>query len=62
MGVFDSMKDKAEELMGDHPDKVEEYSDQGVDRAGDLADDATGGKYADQIDKGQSMADERVGE
>lgn len=62
MGMFDSMKDKVQELAGQHPDKVEELSDQGIGRAGDAVDSATGGKYADKIDQGQGMADEKIGE
>lgn len=37
-------------------------SDQALERGGDAADKATGGKYADQTGKGQQAADERIGE
>ena len=42
MGVFDSMKEKVEELLGQNPDKVEELSDTGIEKAGDAIDQATG--------------------
>jgi hypothetical protein len=46
MGFLDDAKNKIEGLVGGHGDKVKE----GLDKAGDLADDKTGGKYGDQID------------
>ena len=54
MGIFDSRKEKA--------DKVEELSDQGIEKAGDAIDGATDGKFSEQIDQGQSMLDEKIGE
>jgi hypothetical protein len=45
-----------------NPEKVEEYSDQGIDKAGDALDGATGGKYAEQVDAGQEKADDAIGE
>jgi hypothetical protein len=48
MGIFD----KAKDALGDHGDTV----DKGIDRAGDMADDKTGGKYTEQIDRGEDMA------
>ena len=56
MGIFDSAKDKASEFAQDNPDKL----DQGVEKAGDFADDKTGGQHADQIDKGQDLAHEKL--
>jgi hypothetical protein len=44
--------DKAKDLAQDHPDQV----DQGLDKAGDFADDRTGNKYTEQIDKGEDSA------
>jgi len=49
MGVFDNMKDKVSELVDQHGDQVGD----GVDRAGDLVDEKTGGQYADKVDQGQ---------
>ncbi|MGA8045319.1 MAG: antitoxin [Dermatophilaceae bacterium] len=62
MGVFDNIKKKAEDLAGKNPDKVEQYSDQGLDMASDRADQATGGKHADHIDKARTAADDRIGD
>jgi hypothetical protein len=52
MSQFDNLRDKAEDAAGDHPDQVNE----GIEKAGDFADDKTGGKYSDQIDQGQEKA------
>ena len=49
MGVFDNMKDKVSELVDQHGDQVGD----GVDKAGDLVDEKTGGQYADKVDQGQ---------
>ena len=57
MGMFDEMKDKAEDLAKDHPDQVNE----GLDKAGDFANEKTGDKYEDQIEKGEDFARERLG-
>ena len=57
MGMFDNMKDKAEDLAKEHPDQVNE----GLEKAGDFADEKTGGKFEDQIDKGQDFARDRMG-
>ena len=62
MGVFDNIKKKAEDLAGKNPDKVEQYSDQGLDMASDRANTATGGKHADHIDKARTAADDRIGD
>ncbi len=48
MGIFD----KAKDVLNQHPDKV----DQGLDRVADIADQRTGGKHAEQIDKGAEAA------
>jgi hypothetical protein len=59
MGFLDKAKDlaaKAEELAGEHADQVK----QGIDKAADLADKATGGKYSDQIDKAGNQATDYV--
>lgn len=53
MGLFD----KAKDLGKQNSDKVE----QGVDKGGDFVDDKTGGKYSDQVDKGQDAAKNFVG-
>jgi hypothetical protein len=43
--LFDKAKEKAQDLAGKNPDKVNE----GVDRAADFADDKSGGKHTDKI-------------
>jgi hypothetical protein len=52
MSMFDKIKDKAGEMLGQHGDKAEE----GIDKAAEFADDKTGGKYSDQIDTGAEKA------
>jgi hypothetical protein len=61
MGMFDNIKDKAAKLAADHPDQVEKISDQAIERAGDAADKATGGKHVKQVDGFQEKADGAVG-
>ncbi len=53
MGLMDKAKGAAE----DHPDKV----DSGVEKGGDFADEKTGGKHTDQIDKGEDQVTDRFG-
>jgi MT0933-like antitoxin protein len=55
MGGF---MDKANEFADQHDDQV----DQGLEKAGDVADEKTGGKYDNQVDRGVDMAQERTGE
>lgn len=50
--------DKAKDMADQHDDKV----DEGLDKAGDFADQKTGGKYDSQIDKGVDAAQERTGD
>lgn len=52
MGIFD----KAKDVLNQHPDKV----DQGLDRVADIADQRTGGKHAEQIDKGVDVARDKL--
>lgn len=56
MGIFDNAKDKATEFAGQNPDKI----DQGVEKAGDFADERTAGQHSDKIDKGQEFANEKL--
>lgn len=53
MGIFD----KAKDALSDHPEQV----DSGIDKVGDLADDKTGGKYADKVDQGQEFIKDKLG-
>jgi hypothetical protein len=47
-----SIMDKMKELLGQHGDKVDKV----VEKAGDMVDEKTGGKYADKVDKAQEQA------
>ena len=48
MGLFD----KAKELAGQHADAVGDA----IDKVADAVDERTGGRYAEQIDKGADAA------
>ena len=61
MSFFDSAKEKFQDLAADHPDQVEQLSDQAVTRGGDAVAGGTGGTYADQVDPGLFRADEASG-
>lgn len=61
MGLDDLAK-QAKKAADEHPEQAEKFSDQAIEHGGDAADKATGDKYAEQLDKGQQAADERVGE
>ncbi|MFF3853794.1 antitoxin [Micromonospora sp. NPDC002575] len=50
--------DKAKDVADKHDKQV----DQGIEKAGDMADQRSGGKYDKQIDKGVDMAQRRTGE
>jgi len=52
MADFDELKDKAQDAAKQHPDQV----GKGLQEAGQFADEHTGGKYGDQIHKGQDAA------
>jgi ABC-type nitrate/sulfonate/bicarbonate transport system substrate-binding protein len=62
VSMFDKAKDQAQKAAQDHPDQVEKFSDEAIERGGDAADKASGDKYSDKIDKGQQAADQRIGE
>jgi hypothetical protein len=44
--------DKVKGMLSGHRDQAE----QGIEKGGDMIDDRTDGKYADQVDKGQDAA------
>ena len=50
--------DDAKKLVDEHDDQV----DDAIEKAGDLVDDKTGGKYADKIDKAQDSPQEKTGD
>ncbi|MFG1846539.1 antitoxin [Micromonospora carbonacea] len=54
MGDF---MDKTKDLADKHDKQV----DQGIEKAGDMADRRSGGKYDKQVDKGVDMAQRRTG-
>ncbi len=51
--------DKAKDALGG--EQGEQKSDAALDKAGDLADDRTGGKHGDKIDSAQDAADKKIG-
>ena len=55
MGGF---MDKARDLADEHDDKV----DEGLERAGEFADERTGDRYSEQIDRGVDFGQEHTGE
>jgi hypothetical protein len=52
MGIFDRAKDA---LSGQR-----EHLDAAVEKVGDLVDEKTEGRYAEQVDKGQEMARDKL--
>jgi hypothetical protein len=52
MGIFD----KAKDAMSGQSEQVEA----GVEKAGDVVDEKTEGKYAEQVDQGQEMAKDKL--
>jgi hypothetical protein len=52
MGIFD----KAKDAMSGQSEQV----DAGVEKAGDMVDEKTEGKYAEQVDQGQEMAKDKL--
>jgi hypothetical protein len=54
MGIFD----KAKDAMSGQSEQV----DAGTERAGDMVDEKTEGKYAEQVDQGQEMAKDKLSE
>jgi hypothetical protein len=57
MGL-DELKDKVSGGGGG----VEKVSDAGIEKAGDIVEDKSGGKGAEQIEKGEALADGKIGE
>ncbi len=62
MGMFDELKDKAEEFLSEHKDQVESISDQALEKGKDLAEGLTGGKFDGQIEALADKADDAIGE
>ena len=57
---FDDLKGKATDALGDNSDKVEQVSDQGLDKAGDFAEGK--GASSEHADKGKDFLDGKIGE
>jgi MT0933-like antitoxin protein len=63
MGMFDNLKGKADQLkekasglVDQHGDKI----DKGLNKAGEIVDQKTGGKYTEQIATGKAKAREQL--
>jgi hypothetical protein len=50
--------DDATKFVDEHDHQV----DAAIEKVGDLADKQTGGKFADQIDRAQDLAEQRTGD
>jgi hypothetical protein len=51
------MTDEAKKLAGEHPD----IANKGIDQAGEIAGDKTGGRFDSQIEQGEQKAEEFLG-
>ncbi|WP_119729429.1 antitoxin [Thermomonospora amylolytica] len=51
-----SIVSKVKQMLSQHPDQAKK----GVEKAGDMFDRRTGGKYAEHVDKGQQRAGEYI--
>lgn len=60
MADFGGLGDKANDFL--KSDKGEQLSDGALDKAGDAADERTGGKFDDKIDGARDAADKRIGQ
>ena len=55
---IDELKQQAQEVISKHPDKVEQV----IDKVESYADERTGGKHSELIDKGADQLKQRLGE
>jgi hypothetical protein len=60
MADLGGLGDKAKDFA--NSDKGEQASDAGLDKAGDAASSATGGKFDEKIDGASDAADKKVGD
>ena len=63
MGIFDKFKDKAGELKSKAAELAETHSDkinEGLDKAGNFANEKTGGAHGDKINQGIDQAKSRL--
>jgi hypothetical protein len=56
MGLLDRFRSKGRDTADQHSDQIS----QGIEKAGDMVDDKTGGKYADKVDTAQEKATEAL--
>ena len=56
MPDFSEFADEAKKFAGDHP----QQTDDAMKKAGDFADQETGNRFSDQIDKGEQAADQYI--
>jgi hypothetical protein len=49
---FDELKDKAKDMVGQHPDQA----DKAVDKGREFIDEKTGGKHSDQLNQASDKA------
>lgn len=54
---LDDLKNKAKDMIGQHPDQAE----QGIDKAREFVDDKTGGKHSDQLTQGADKLKQAMG-
>ena len=54
MGKLDDLKNKAKEMVSENREKIEG----GLEKAGEVVNQKTGGKYEEKIDKGLAKAQE----
>ncbi len=57
MPDFGELADKAKKLASEHPDLV----DKGLKKAGQMADEKTGGRFVSQIEEGEQRAEGYLG-
>ena len=57
MPDFSEFEDKAKQVASEHPEQV----DEGLKRAGEFADQRTGGRFGDQIQQGEQRAEDYLG-
>jgi NAD(P)-dependent dehydrogenase (short-subunit alcohol dehydrogenase family) len=60
LGPVDILVNKAKDFADS--DKGEQATDAGLDKAGDAANSATGGKFDDKIDSATAAADKKIGD
>lgn len=56
MGLFDDLQGKAKDLIKGNEEAIQD----GIEKAGDIFDDKTDGKFADQVDLVQGAASDYV--